>query len=339
MRIPKRRKPVERLAFFFLFKLFAATYILIRKFLIKSLVAVLSLYAIYLITIFTYPSIFSNKNRIQLINNNDIIKSDIIISGDSRAEFQIDPALLNQYTHKNCINVAESALDLFSLTERLKLSNLTNKTFVISSSFWQINDGSIDKGYIREEALSKLSFKEKISLYKTRLTDIIEAQNTLFLHRFLNTDTIVLGNKDKKLNQGYGIYPCKTVDLSEDHFKKHPWYLNPKIDGVKLTLLKRALLNMKNMPSNNFVLYNGVVCPGFKTATQKNGIWNLEKKYNDKVFEIIKAEKITNVHFFNLIENTNFETSDFTDIQHTCIHGNVKFTKLIAQILQNHSNN
>jgi len=193
------------LAFFFLFKLFAATYILIGKFLIKSLVAVVSLYAIYLITIFTYPSIFSNKNRLQLINKNDITQSSIIISGDSRAEFQINPSLLSKYTHKNCINIAESAFDLFSLTERLKLSSLKNKTFVISSSFWQINDGSIDKGYIREEALSKLSLTEKLTLYQFRISDLIEAQNSLFLHRFLNTDTIVLGNKDKKLNKGYGI--------------------------------------------------------------------------------------------------------------------------------------
>ena len=296
--------------------------------------AVVSLYAIYLITIFTYPSIFSNKNRLQLINNNDINKSAIIISGDSRAEYQIDPALLNQYTHKNCINIAESAFDLFSLTERLKLSSLKNKTFVISSSFWQINDGSIDKGYIREEALSKLSFQEKIALYQNRLTGLIEAQNSLFLHRFLNTDTIVLGNKDKKLNKGYGIYPCKNVELSENHFKNHPWYKNPKIDGVKLTLLKRALFNMKNMPSNTFVIYNGIVCPGFKNATQKNGIWNLEKQYNAKISIILLSEKITNVHFFNLMENTDFELKDFTDVQHTCIHGNVKFTKLISEILQ-----
>lgn len=301
--------------------------------------AILSLFAIYLITIFAYPSLFPNKNSLKLINENDINQSSIIISGDSRAEFQIDPKLLNQYTHKNCINIAESAFDLFSLTERLRLSTLENKTFVISSSFWQINDGSIDKGYIREEALSKLSFKEKISLYKTRLTDLIESQNALFLHRLLNTDTIVLGKKDKKLNQGYGIYPCKTVDLSEDHFIKHPWYLNPKIDGVKLTLLKKAFINMKNMPSNTFVLYNGIVCPGFKTATQKNGIWNLETQYNAKIIEIIKTEKIDNVQFFNLIENSDFETSDFTDIQHTCIHGNIKFTKLIANLLQNSSNN
>ena len=292
------------------------------------------LYAIYLIVIFAYPTVFPNSKSLVLINKNDIQSSEIIISGDSRAEFQIDPALLNQYTQKNCINVAESAFDLFSLTERLKLSSLKNKTFVISSSFWQINDGSIDKGYIREEALSKLSFKEKITLYQSRLTDLIDAQNSLFIHRLLNTDSITLGSKTKQINHGYGIYPCKSIDLSENHFNKHPWYQKPKIDGVKLTLLKRALLNMKNMPSNTFVIYNGVVCPEFKNATQKNGIWNLEKQYNAKISEIIQTEQITNVHFFNLIENTDLESSDFTDIQHTCIHGNVKFTKLIAQILQ-----
>jgi len=322
------------LAFFFLFKLFADTYILIRKFIIKSLIATVSLYAIYLIVIFTYPSLFPNTKSLVLINKNDINKSEIIISGDSRAEFQIDPTLLNQYTQKNCINIAESAFDLFSLTERLKLSTLKNKTFVISSSFWQVNDGAINKGDIREEVISKLTFNEKVSLYKTRIPDLITAQNSIFLHRFLNTDTIVLGNKDKKLNKGYGVYPCKNVDLSINHLKKHPWHQNPKIDGVKLILFKRALLNLKSMPSNTFMLYNGIVCPGFKNATQKNGIWNLEKQYNAKISEFLKAENITNVHFFNLMENTDFELKDFTDVQHTCIHGNAKFTKLISEILQ-----
>jgi hypothetical protein len=290
---------------------------------------------IYLIVIFTYPSVFPNENSLILINENDIYKSDIIISGDSRAEFQIDPEILNQYTKKNCINVAESAFDLFSLTERLKLSSLKNKTFVVSSSFWQINDGSIDKGYIREEALAKLSLNEKTTLYQSRISDLVKAQNSLFLSRFLNIDSIKLGSIEKKINKGYGIYPCKQIDLSENHFKNHPWYQNPKIDGIKLMLLKKALLNMKSMPSNTFILYNGIVCPGFKKATQKNGIWNLEKQYNAKISELIKKEKMTNVRFFNLIDNTDFETSDFTDIQHTCIHGNTKFTKLISQLLLN----
>ena len=330
----KKRKPVERLAFFFLFKLFAETYILIQKFIIKSLIAIVLLYSIYLIVIFTYPNLIPNNHSLQLINKNDIEHSDIIISGDSRAEFQIDPTLLHEYTHKNCINVAESAFDLFSLTERLKLSTLKNKTFVISSSFWQVNDGAINRGDIREEVISKLTFDEKISLYKTRISDLIIAQNSLFIHRFLNIDSITLGSKTKTMNKGYGVYPCKKVDLSINHLKNHPWYQNPKIDGVKLKLFKRALLNLKNMSSNTFLLYNGIVCPGFKDATQKNGIWNLEKQYNAIISNFIKSEKITNVHFFNLIENTGFELTDFTDVQHTCIHGNAKFTRIISDIVQ-----
>ncbi len=90
------------------------------------------LYSIYLIVIFTYPYLLPNNHSLQLINKNDIEHSDIIISGDSRAEFQIDPTLLHEYTHKNCINVAESAFDLFSLTERLKLSTLKNTGFELT---------------------------------------------------------------------------------------------------------------------------------------------------------------------------------------------------------------
>jgi hypothetical protein len=54
----------------------------------------------------------------------------------------------------------------------------------------------------------------------------------------------------------------------------------------------------------------------------------------DSRAEFLKAENITNVQFFNLMENTDFELKDFTDVQHTCIHGNAKFTKLISEILQ-----
>lgn len=253
---------------------------------------------IYLIVIFTYPSVFPNENSLILINENDIYKSDIIISGDSRAEFQIDPNLLHQYTKKNCINVAESAFDLFSLTERLKLSTLKNKTFVISSSFWQINDGSIDKGYIREEALAKISLDEKKTLYQSRISDLVKAQNSLFLNRFLYIDSIKLGSFTKKTNKGYGIYPCKQIDLSENHFKNHPWYQNPKIDGIKLILLKRAMLNMKNMPSNTFILYNGIVCPGFKKATQKKWHLELRKTIQRQNFRINKKRKNDQFAFF-----------------------------------------
>ena len=80
-----KRKPVERLAFFFLFKLFAVTNILIRKFIIKSIVATVLLYAIYLIVIFTYPNVFPNSKSLVLINKNDVEHSEIIISGESRA--------------------------------------------------------------------------------------------------------------------------------------------------------------------------------------------------------------------------------------------------------------
>lgn len=34
------------------------------------------------------------------------------------------------------------------------------------------------------------------------------------------------------------------------------------------------------------------------------------------------------------MENTDFELKDFTDVQHNCVHGNAKFTKLISEILQ-----
>ncbi|MDA9317158.1 hypothetical protein N9Q58_04505, partial [Polaribacter sp.] len=92
----------------------------------------------------------------------------IIIAGDSRAERQLMPGIIQEKTGFNTINIAVSNGELVSLVSAIKNKySMSNFVFVISASSFQINDGAISPGYLSEKCFQKATIFEKMKLFNT----------------------------------------------------------------------------------------------------------------------------------------------------------------------------
>jgi hypothetical protein len=282
-----------------------------------------------LLSLIIFSLNFRTNYNILVINHKSIDSADILILGDSRAERQIDPSVLHASTRLNCLNLAESALDLYSLTKRLTYLDLSNKILIISASFWQINDGSIELGYFRPEAVNDLKIQEKISIYKSVPHNLVMVQSEI-----LKNNLLKIGNDTRYINKGYDSIICQKFEVQESFFKTHPWYKGLKTDGIKKNLLYQALINLNKLKCKKIIIYNAPVCDKFKEIAKKNRLWEAEKKYNNLIDSFIKTNGLENIEFYDLMELEGFNNIDYYDAQHFCKNGANKFSKKLDSIFK-----
>jgi hypothetical protein len=296
-----------------------------KKFLFTSVIfsVIMTLLSIYLMQ-------FHYKINVSSINQSAINSSDILILGDSRADRQINPKILNKFTNKNCLNIAESSLDLYSLSLRLIKTNLKGKVLIISASSWQINDGSIQDGYFRFEAFNDLNLYKKLKVY---------GKNISYLKEMLYNDfprannKITIGKKDRHLNHGFNNISCKDFDTT-NMFLNHPWYKNIKTNGVKAELLGIALANLNKLDCDKIIIYNAPVYSNFIKLALNTRIWKMENDYCNYIKSNIIAENHDKISFYDLRYLDGFEKCDFYDPQHLCEVGSIKFTEKIVSIFK-----
>ena len=132
---------------------------------LKNIAILLFLFSIFTISFFYLLLTIQYDTKIEVIGRNKIDSAQILILGDSRADRQLNPKIIHSKTNLNVLNIAESSLDLYSLSLRLKEINVKNKLIIISASSWQINDGATDNGYFRIEAFNNLNAQQKLELY------------------------------------------------------------------------------------------------------------------------------------------------------------------------------
>jgi hypothetical protein len=294
-----------------------------KKFILKTSVFIILL-LVSSLTLFTYKS----KYQISIINQQSIDSSNIVIFGDSRADRQINPSILHFYTNLNCINLAESSLDLYSLSKRLINLNFRNKTIIISASFWQINDGSISDGYFRPEAFNDLTIIEKVRLYRYNFEELLRIQSNIITHSSIMT----IGYNNRFVNNGYGNIECKEFVVQDSMFSNHAWYRKINTDGIKRKLLYKALINLNKISCNKIIIYNAPVSSIFKRMAQKNGVWLKEEEYNSIILSFIKKSGLKNLDFYNLMDLDGFNDNDYYDAQHLCETGSNKFSKKIVTV-------
>jgi len=153
-----------------------------------------------------------------LINNNDC---SVVIAGDSRAERQLIPAvIINNYNIK-AVNIATSSCDITTLYNALKKYNLLEKpvTFIISASFFQINDGAIDYGHISMAQIASMSISDKFKVFGIGNSNLYKNYISLAVPEKNSLDNLgyhaVKGNLERPPR--FGTDPKLTT---------HPWYKN-----------------------------------------------------------------------------------------------------------------
>ncbi len=301
------------------------------QFIKKILLIGIPIFLSYLTLIFLFPQFIKPNLKCKILDWDELSLADIIICGDSRADRQLDPKIIKLRTNKNCINVAESSMDLYSLSKRLSSLNVQNKTFIISASFWQINDAAIETGYFRQEAFSDLTISEKVCLYKFSPIDLLKMQNREFTS--LSHTNLSFGDTSRHINSGFNRIECRPYVVNNSLLTRHEWYKRIEINGIKRKLLLAALLKISNMKNNTFIIYNAPVSPAFKNLSHQNGIWEAEQAYCAFITQTIKERRLDNIFFYNLTD-LSYNPNYFYDSQHFCSIGAEKFTNDITSIFK-----
>ena len=174
---------------------------------------------------------------------------DLIIMGDSRAEGQISPKIIDSVTGINSINLAISSGDINRIRKffiyNQKFLNEVNKnqsTLLISASDWQINDNSQSWGYLSLSTFSLLSPLERIKFLNNK-GDYLK----FMYHGFESYIKKVLGslmnNKNTSDSDGFlGINrEFSFKDSEKIKLENHPYYSKININGWRVKLFEDSL--------------------------------------------------------------------------------------------------
>src|SRR4051812_39522619 len=107
-----------------------------RIFIIKTSVIIVLSIVLLIAIIFTFPLVHPPNLNVPAEFAQKLNQSDIIICGDSRADRQIDPAIIFKRTKLKTLNIAAAGLELYAISKSLKAANISNKTIIISTSFF-----------------------------------------------------------------------------------------------------------------------------------------------------------------------------------------------------------
>jgi hypothetical protein len=268
--------------------------------------------------------------KIEVIGRKNIDSADILIMGDSRADRQLNPKIIHLNTNLNVLNIAESSLDLYSLSLRLKNINVKNKLIVISASSWQINDGASKTGYFRLEAFNNLNAEQRLILYRDNLTEL----KTMLFKCLFSPINISIGNKGRSINSEFNNIDCKNFE-TDNMIHNHPWYRNIRLNGVKTNLLHDALIELNNLNCNGIIIFNAPVYTEFIQQAKNNGAWQMENDYCKSISKFIQKEKLNKITFIDLRNLQGFSKKDYYDPQHFCEQGASKFTLKFIPIIKN----
>ena len=266
--------------------------------------------------------------KIEVIGQEKIDSAHILILGDSRADRQLNPYIIHSKTNIDVLNIAESSLDLYSLSLRLKNINVENKLIIISASSWQINDGATDEGYFRVEAFNNLDATQRLVLYRDNLIDL----KKMLPKCLIKPINITIGNKERAVNSGFNNVACKNF-LTDNMFRNHPWYRNIRMNGVKTKLLKDGLIELNKLNCSGIIIYNAPVCTEFIRQAKNNGAWHMEDEYCKTISNFIQTEKFKKITFVDLRNLRGFSKEDYYDPQHFCEQGANKFTSKFIPII------
>jgi hypothetical protein len=301
-------------------------------FLTKIFIIIFLALIIPLILLFGIPPLIAPKNNLPDNFVESFKKSEIIIAGDSRADRQIDPSIIYVKTKLNTINISSTGWDIYALSKTLLCAQIENKILIISASFFQINDGSIDNGYFSLDAFIDLNLFEKISLYQKRFNELFFLQFSLFKNSTTSGGQINnFGNYKRKVNVEFDAQQCELFEISNSWFDNHPWYKKPKTTGIKKKLLLKALDNLQKLKHCKILIYNGPVSNEFIKNGEKKGILKLENEYNDFMSSVCKKRGIA---FHSFLGDTSLMNSNlYQDPQHLCKNGVPLFSNKIAEML------
>lgn len=262
----------------------------------------------------------------------------LVLAGDSRAERQIMPAIIESRYNIKSINIATSSCDIVTMYNALKKYHLVDKsiTVVVSAGFFQVNDGAIDTGYISMAQMINMPLKDKLRLFSNNLTGFYRKYSDALKVNITNQIKGIPGYLDKSderlIHLGfkpiYGNLKLPVDLISNPKTTKHSWYKNINIHGTRWKVFQSTLKKMSESKCR-FILYQAPVSDAFKDHVIGTSIDKYEQEFSSMLEN--ESNKYSNISFIDYysLPPKNLNNEDYYDPQHLNKNGAVKFTAFI----------
>lgn len=259
--------------------------------------------------------------------------TEVVIGGDSRAERQMVPAVMQSILGKPAVNVATTACDLVSLCGALQRRPLppSAKILVLSASVFQVNDGATDRGYLSRAAVLRMTLPEKIAVHRDAtaalFSDMVEV-SLLKEPAPLAVDPAVLAARGfHGVNGTLDLPPRITLDPATTN---HAWYRKVDLHGARWRLFREALACLA-ATGRRIYLVDPPVSPAWRSYTAGTFIDRTEREFAAMVAQ--EAGKYPNVRFLDYYTRGDLplQNGDFYDIQHLNPGGAAKFTAILSE--------
>jgi len=252
----------------------------------------------------------------------------LIIAGDSRAERQVIPEIAAASLGGPAVNIATAAGELVMVKNALRRYGLPPATrlLVISASIFQVNDGSIDPGYISEAGLLNMTPWERAAVYADRL----RSPSISLQFRFREAPPLALTSAQLP-DQGFvGITGTLGVPLPEGLIDRHPWYRNIDIRGGRWRIFAAALDELAQYPVQ-IHLFQPPVSPAWLAYTAETFVGNAEREFIQMLRDLVAKYDNVHLHDFYSVPDARLGNDAFYDIQHLNRAGAEVFTRLLTE--------
>ena len=306
-----------------------------HKFLVRTALFMLIVFlgfACIVVVMFVVPRWRRPPDQLPAGYSKNFDSCDILICGDSRADEQLDPAIFYKTTGLNTQNIAAPSWDIYSVSKCLKEANVSNKLLVISSAFFQVNDGAVDYGYFGIDSYARLSFGDRVKLYWRRPKDFFYMQADLFDRSVYRSPLMLaIGNDKRRINLDYNPQACANFAVDEGWFSRHPWYQDVHIEGIKRKLMIEGLKNLSELNNCRVFIYNGPDCTDFYKKGAALGVIKWEEGFD--AFMVKECSRYNFSYYSFLGDTTLRDNSLYVNAQHLCEEGAEKFSARVCLLL------
>jgi len=268
---------------------------------------------------------------------------DLIIMGDSRAERQISPKIIDSVTDINSINLAISSGDINRIRKffinNQKFLNEVNKnqsTLLISASDWQINDNSQSWGYLSLSTFSLLSPLERIKFLNNKSDYFRFIYNGYKTYIIKVLGTSLMNNKKTSDSDGFlGIdREFSFKDSEKIKLENHPYYSKINYNGWRFKLFEDSLRYL-NSNFDNVIIMIPPTTDYWKLKTKNTDAQKMTLGYIERLKNLVLNENLMNIKIWDLYNfpPENINDSDFYDIEHLNVKGAKKLSLFISKKL------
>jgi hypothetical protein len=169
-------------------------------------------------------------------------ETQVIIGGDSRAEGQIVPAVIEARTGWRAANVATAGQDLVTLSNALARHGIppAARLLIVSTSLFQVNDGAIDAGFMSTACLLNMTSRERARIYLDRLG----SPWSPLAFRFTEDPPAAVA-LDRLRAKGFVANDKRlSLPLPKVLLNAHPWYRNVSLHGARWRVFQDALASL-----------------------------------------------------------------------------------------------